>query len=57
MRRELDTMPFDKAFEDENGNEVLCHATGWEVCDGDQEDPADWWNEFTDQDGEVYLGR
>lgn len=32
LKRELETMPFDKAFETENGNEELCHATGYEVC-------------------------
>lgn len=38
MRRELETMPFDKAFTTESGNEELCHATGYEVCLGDPDD-------------------
>lgn len=59
MRRELETMPFAKAFETENGNEELCNATGLEVCfDGD--DPSkleNWWNEYRDVDGNLYYGR
>ena len=56
MRRELETMPFDKAFETENGTE-LCHATGFEVCLGDPSNPADWWNEYEDSPGETHYGR
>lgn len=56
MRRKLEVMPFDKRF-DVNGNAELCHATGWEVCDGDPEDPADWWEEFVDSNGDFHLGR
>ena len=41
-RRHLDKMPFDKRF-DVDGNSELCHATGYEVFDGE-----DWWNEFID---------
>ena len=52
MRRELVEMPFDMDF----GGE-LCHATGDEVCLGDQSNPADWWNEYIDQDGNLYYGR
>ena len=40
LRRHLDKMPFDKRF-DVDGNSELCHATGYEVFDGE-----DWWNEF-----------
>lgn len=56
MRRKLEVMPFDKRF-DVNGNTELCHATGWEVCDGDPENPADWWEEFVDSNGDFHLGR
>lgn len=56
MRRELETMPFDKAFETKNGVE-LCHATGFEVCLGNPKNPADWWNEYEDSTGETYYGR
>lgn len=56
LRRELDTMPFDKVFITENGNE-LCHATGYEVCDGNPKNSADWWNEYTDSEGNLYYGR
>lgn len=55
-RRELDFTPFDKSFT-VNGNEELCHATGYEVCTGDPGNPADWWNEYVDSDGEIHLGR
>lgn len=34
-RRKLEEMPFDKRFDLPDGNEGLCHATGWEICDGD----------------------
>ena len=33
-RRHLEEMPFDKRF-DVNGNSELCHATGYEVFDGE----------------------
>lgn len=56
MRRELDTMPFDHVFY-VDGNEQLCHATGYEICDGDPSDPADWWNEYVDSNGDYHLGR
>ena len=57
LRRELKTMPFDKAFVVENGNEELCHATGYEICDGNPENQADWWNEYEDSEGNLYYGR
>ena len=52
MRRELAEMPCDKRF----GNE-LCHATGYEVCHGNPQNLADWWNEFEDSDGNIHYGR
>ena len=52
LRRELKEMPFDKEFDGE-----LCHATGFEVCEGNPENPADWWNEYEDSLGELHLGR
>lgn len=56
FRRELETMPFDKAFT-VNGNEELCNATGYEVCEGNPDDPSDWWNEYIDSNGDIHLGR
>lgn len=50
-RRPLESMPFDKAFENENGNEVLCHATGYEVFEN-----GIWWNEYQMPNGELVLG-
>ncbi len=47
-RRELDYMPFDR-----NG----MHATGYEVCLGDTENPADWWNEYEDEEGNLFYYR
>lgn len=57
LRRKLETMPFDKVFVVENGNEELCHATGWEECFGDPNEPADWWNKYEDSEGNLYYGR
>lgn len=54
MRRRLDVMPFDMSFD---GGFTLCHATGYEVCLGDPDNPADWWNEYEDIDGNIYYGR
>ena len=52
LRREkLDTMPFDKRF-DVDGNEELCHATGYTVFDG-----TDWWDELVDSNGDLQYGR
>lgn len=56
MRRELERMPFDKAFTFER-NETLCHATGYEVCLGDPDNAADWWNEYVLPDGTIEYGR
>lgn len=56
ITRKLHEMPFDKAFE-VNGNEQLCHATGWQVCFGNPSEPADWWNEYEDSEGEFHYGR
>lgn len=52
-RRELNQMPFDMVFDTENG-EQLCHATGYEVKFSD--DPG-FWNEYEDEDGNLYYGR
>ena len=57
MIRRLEKMPFDKMFITENGNQELCHATGYEVCDGNPKNPSDWWNEYEDDDGNLYYGR
>ena len=50
-RRRLEKMPFDKRF-DVDGNSELCHATGYEVFDGE-----DWWDEFVDSNGDFQYGR
>lgn len=50
-RRELEEMPYDMRF-DVDGNSELCHATGYEVFDGEE-----WWNEFIDSNGEYQYGR
>lgn len=51
----LDTMPFDKAFIVEGGNEELCHATGFAVAFDNE--PDCWWNEHEDSNGNLYYGR
>lgn len=51
-REELEVMPFDKAFEIEEGVEELCHATGYEVFIN-----GEWWNEYIDRDGYYHYGR
>ena len=50
-RRKLDVMPFDKAFETENGTE-LCHSTGYEILGSD----GVWWSEYEDSEGNLYYG-
>jgi hypothetical protein len=54
----LDAMPFDKVFY-VDGNEEFCHATGYEVYFGEDgtNDPADWWNEYIDSNGDYQYGR
>lgn len=56
LERKLDDMPFDKVF-DVDGSEELCHATGYEVCLGNPDNPADWWEEFEDSKGGLHYGR
>lgn len=52
-RYELEEMPYDMAFNTENGEE-LCHATGYEVV---FEGENTYWNEFIDSNGELHYGR
>lgn len=54
--RNLETMPFDMAFNTGNGEE-LCQATGKEVCFGDPSNPANWWHEYRDAEGDYWYGR
>lgn len=50
LKRFCEEMPYDKAFDTENGTE-LCHATGFEMLiDGV------WWNEYVDSTGELHYG-
>lgn len=51
--RELGYMPFAMTFETPDGNEELCNSTGYEVT----WDNIDWWNEYEDNDGNLYYGR
>lgn len=53
-RRKLAEMPFDKMFY-VDGHETFCHATGYEVCDGNPDNPADWWNEYVSPSGDELL--
>lgn len=58
-REELKRIPSDKMFS-YDGNETLCHATGYEVCMVDLGDPNDepsWWNEYVLPDGSIEYGR
>lgn len=57
LKRELENMPYDKMFENANGQEELCHATGYEVCCGNPDVPGDWWDEYIDSLGDTHLGR
>lgn len=51
-RRKLKRMPYDKRFRIDDGNEKLCHATGYEVLFDDDE----WWNEYEDDEGKLHYG-
>lgn len=58
-REELEHIPCDKKFSFD-GNEVFCHATGYEVCAvdlGDKDDAPSWWNEYVLPDGSFGYGR
>ena len=50
-RRYLEEIPFNKRF-DVDGNSELCHATGYEVFDGE-----DWCDEFVDSNGDFQYRR
>ena len=54
IRRELEEMPFAKAFYTENGNEELCNSIGYEEYDSSNDC---WWNEYRDSQGNLYYGR
>ena len=51
LNNTFEEMPFDKRF-DVDGKSELCHATGYEVFDGE-----DWWDEFIDSNGDFQYGR
>lgn len=59
IRRRIDGgMPFDKVFEDWDGYRINTHATGYEVCWENPNEPGNWWNEYEDpQTGSLYYGR
>lgn len=57
LRRELNEMTYDKAFVLDDGNEQLCHATGFQVCFGNPEQEMNWWNEYEDSKGNLHYGR
>lgn len=50
---------FDKTFENNDGQQVTCYHTGYEVhFVGDfVADERNWWNEYEDCDGNLYYGR
>lgn len=50
-RRESDSIAYDRAFT-VDGNEELCHHTGYEVYD---EDLKMWFYEFEDHNGEMHY--
>ncbi len=59
VRREIDRIPCDKMFS-YNGNNILRHATGYEVAIIDTGEPNDeptWWNEYALPDGSIVYGR
>lgn len=51
-RRELDTMPYDRAFWTSEDTCEVCHATGYEESHG-----GEWWNEYVDRGGNFHYGR
>lgn len=51
-------IPFDKTFEDRDGRQITCHATGYEVCWENPHKPENWWNEYiSTEEDEYYYGR
>ncbi len=52
MRVKSDHITYDKVFL-VNGNEEMCHHTGYEYVDED----GDVWYEFEDSNGEYHYGR
>lgn len=50
--RKLNEMAYDKTFDGEN-----CHATGYVVCLGNENNPGDWWVEYIDSKGVLHYGR
>ena len=50
--RKLNKMPFNKVFDGED-----CHATGYVVCLGEENNPCDWWVEYIDSKGVLHYGR
>lgn len=58
IRREC-TLCFDKTFENSDGCQVSCHHNGYEVHFANDfcGDYRNWWNEYEDNDGNIYYGR
>lgn len=59
MKRRKCNICFDKTFTNDDGQQVTCHHTGYEVhFEGDFCGPYEnWWNEYEDCDGNIYYGR
>lgn len=52
-RRETETIAYDKGFYTDNGTYELCHHTGYEVYDTENQI---WWNEYEDSTGTLHYG-
>lgn len=58
IRREC-VICYDKTFENDEGQQVSCHHSGYEVhFVGDfTGNERCWWNEYEDSEGNLYYGR
>lgn len=58
LRRKLNKMPFDRKFGGYMGADgTWYHATGYEVCFDNPNEPGNWWNEYINDNGDIEYGR
>ena len=50
-------MQFDRVFAIFDGNEELCHHTGFEVLLFEDDPPSYWWYVYYDSLGDYHFGR
>lgn len=55
VRRSKKTLPDRVIMIDNQGTEELCTHTGFDILDGKENVPSNWWKVFVDVSGHYHL--